>query len=393
MSVINTNITAKIAQSNFQASGKALGTAMERLSSGLRINSAKDDSAGQAIANRMSAQISGLSQAQRNANDGISIAQTTEGALNQVNDNLQRVRELSVQATNGTNSGEDLKSIQSEINQRLDEIDRISEQTDFNGTKVLAQDSSLRIQVGANDGETININLREMTSTTLGLDGFNVSGPNGAPTEVTDFKRAFGSDSTVSSVALNDGKADLEARFGAGVTVTSDTDSIFEDSDGNFFASLTINAADQVASNALAEEGIKVGAGDTETVFIRLDPRDAAVDPATGAATFSIDYNDLEGADIQPVRTANALESLDGALTQVDEFRSELGAVQNRLDSAIQNLSTNQTNLSAAKSRIEDADFADEVSELTRNQILQQAGTSILTQANQLPQSAVSLLG
>jgi flagellin len=393
MSVINTNITSKIAQSNLGSSQKALSTAMERLSSGLRINSAKDDSAGQAIANRMSAQISGLSQAQRNANDGISIAQTTEGALNQVNDNLQRVRELSVQATNGTNSGEDLKSIQSEINQRLDEIDRISEQTDFNGTKVLSKDSSLRVQVGANDGETISIDLKEVTSTTLGLDGFNVSGPNGTPTEVTDFKRAFGSDSTVATVALNDGKADLEAKFGAGVTVTSDTDSIFEDADGNFFAKVTIDAADQVASNSLKENGINVAAGGSEDLFIRVDPSKASVDPATNEATFSIDFAKLEEGDIQAVRTSNALGSLDDALAEVDGFRSELGAVQNRLDSAIQNLSTNETNLSSARSRIQDANFADEVSNLTRSQILQQAGTSILSQANQLPQSAVSLLG
>ncbi|WAM48090.1 flagellin FliC, partial [Vreelandella venusta] len=139
MSVINTNITSMIGQSNLSKSQSALTTSMERLSSGLRINSAKDDAAGQAIANRMSSQITGLSQAQRNANDGISVAQTAEGALNQVNDNLQRVRELTVQAQNGTNSQDDLQSIQDEINQRLTEIDRISEQTDFNGVKVLSE--------------------------------------------------------------------------------------------------------------------------------------------------------------------------------------------------------------------------------------------------------------
>ena len=161
MSVINTNITSMIGQQNLNESKNALTTSMERLSSGLRINSAKDDAAGQAIANRMSSQITGLGQAQRNANDGISVAQTAEGALNQVNDNLQRVRELTVQAQNGTNSEKDLTSIQDEINQRLDEIDRISGQTDFNGTKVLASDTGLKIQVGANDGETIEVNLQE----------------------------------------------------------------------------------------------------------------------------------------------------------------------------------------------------------------------------------------
>lgn len=185
MSVINTNITSMIGQQNLNQSQNNLTTSMERLSSGLRINSAKDDAAGQAIANRMSAQITGLSTAQRNANDGISVAQTAEGALNQVNDNLQRVRELTVQAQNGTNSEKDLTSIQEEITQRMDEIDRISEQTDFNGVKVLQQDGGLKIQVGANDGEAINVNLKEINAETLGLGSFNVDGtgtPNSTAT-------------------------------------------------------------------------------------------------------------------------------------------------------------------------------------------------------------------
>src|SRR5690554_6312825 len=174
MSVINTNITALIGQQNLTKSASALQTSMERLSSGLRINSAKDDAAGQAIANRMSSQVNGLQQAQRNANDGISVAQTAEGALNQINDNLQRVRTLTVQSANGTNSQEDLNSIQAEISQRLTEINRISEQTDFNGVKVLASEQGLKIQVGANDSETININLKEINAKSLGLSSFSV---------------------------------------------------------------------------------------------------------------------------------------------------------------------------------------------------------------------------
>ena len=149
MSVINTNYLSLVAQNNLQKSQSSLGTAIERLSSGLRINSAKDDAAGQAIANRMGSQINGLNQAARNANDGISAAQTTEGALNQINDNLQRIRVLTVQAETGTNSEEDLTSIQNEIGQRLDEINRISTETEFNGVNVLAEDNTLSIQVGA----------------------------------------------------------------------------------------------------------------------------------------------------------------------------------------------------------------------------------------------------
>ncbi|HDG1146541.1 TPA: flagellin FliC, partial [Klebsiella aerogenes] len=157
--VINTNSLSLMAQNNLNKSQSSLGTAIERLSSGLRINSAKDDAAGQAISNRFTANIKGLTQASRNANDGISLAQTTEGALNEVNDNLQNIRRLTVQSQNGSNSASDLQSIQDEISQRLSEINRISEQTDFNGVKVLSGDQKLTIQVGANDGETIDIDL------------------------------------------------------------------------------------------------------------------------------------------------------------------------------------------------------------------------------------------
>src|SRR5690606_16295348 len=181
MSVINTNYLSLVAQNNLQKSQSSLGTAIERLSSGLRINSAKDDAAGQAIANRMTAQVKGLNQAIRNANDGISVAQTAEGALNQVNDNLQRIRELTVQAANATNSADDKSSIQAEINQRLTEIDRISKETDFNGVKVLSADNSLRIQGGANDNETIIVGLEEINRSTLVLNGFSVDGDK-APT-------------------------------------------------------------------------------------------------------------------------------------------------------------------------------------------------------------------
>src|SRR5690606_24786019 len=169
MAVINTNYLALVSQNNLNKSQSSLGSAIERLSSGLRINSAKDDAAGQAIANRFTANINGLTQAGLNANDGISIAQTTEGALNEINNNMQRIRQLSVQAINGTKSSTDLDSIQAEISQRLDEINRVSEQTQFNGVDVLAKTRQLDIQVGANDGQTISINLRKIDSTELGL--------------------------------------------------------------------------------------------------------------------------------------------------------------------------------------------------------------------------------
>ncbi len=174
--VINTNSLSLITQNNINKNQSALSSSIERLSSGLRINSAKDDAAGQAIANRFTSNIKGLTQAARNANDGISVAQTTEGSLSEINNNLQRIRELTVQATTGTNSTSDLDSIQDEIKSRLDEIDRVSGQTQFNGVNVLSKDGSMKIQVGANDGETITIDLKKIDSSTLNLTGFNVNG-------------------------------------------------------------------------------------------------------------------------------------------------------------------------------------------------------------------------
>ncbi|MDH2373680.1 flagellin [Cobetia sp. 3AK] len=294
-SVINTNTLSMVTQQNLSKSQNDLNTSMERLSSGLRINSAKDDAAGQAIANRMDAQITGLSQAQRNANDGISLAQTAEGALNQINDNLLRVRELTVQAANGTNSDADLDSIQAEIDARIEEIDRISGQTEFNGRAVLAGDDgaatagggdlSIAIQVGANDGETITIDIAAVDSSTLNI-GDGVGGS----------------------------QFDVKAEY------------------------------------------------------------------------YGTDGTDATGA-------GDMLSKLDDAIKNVDSMRSDLGAVQNRFDSAITNLATTETNLASAQSRIQDADYADEVSSMTTAQILQQAGTSMLTQANQVPQNVLSLLG
>jgi flagellin len=409
MSVINTNITSMIGQQNLNESKNALTTSMERLSSGLRINSAKDDAAGQAIANRMSSQITGLSTAQRNANDGISVAQTAEGALNQVNDNLQRVRELSVQAANGTNSQKDLDSIQAEIGQRLGEINRISQQTDFNGVKVLSEDQALNIQVGANDGEQISVNLEEITSSTLGLSTFSVSGPDaaggftaqtGGPTAA--MKEAYGDTTGVATSTINDFSGNLQTSLGlsgnTSVTIGDTSGNAQVDSKGNWYAevsiTLTDDAAGQAASESLASKGLDVAAdGAAKTFYVALDPQEADTTTTAGTAAFTVDGTSLSAASLQNGSTDDPLATLDAALSKVDALRSDLGAVQNRFESAITNLSTNETNLSAARSRIEDADYAVEVANMTKNQILQQAGTSVLSQANQLPQNVLSLLG
>ncbi|MGE4368230.1 MAG: FliC/FljB family flagellin [Burkholderiaceae bacterium] len=386
MSVINTNYLSLVAQNNLQKSQSALGNAIERLSSGLRINSAKDDAAGQAIANRMSAQTRGLAQAQRNANDGISVAQTAEGALNEVNTNLQRIRELAVQSLNDTYTTADRDSLQAEINQRLAEIDRISAQTDFNGVKVLANDTTLNIQVGANDGEVIEIDLEAITSNSLDLSTFNVNGAKGTPVAASTaaFEAAWGetteiADSSVTAAGTAEFKTDLGITTG---TVTIDTANALVDDAGNWFAQVTVAA---LTSTEQAETGLE-----NRVYYVALNPNDAAT--ATTTAAFTLDMSDLTARALKTGATDNPLAALDTALTTVDTLRSDLGAIQNRLETAITNLQTNSTNLTAARSRIEDADYAVEVANMTRSQILQQAGTSVLAQANQLPQGVLSLL-
>ncbi|KIS42425.1 FliC/FljB family flagellin [Kosakonia radicincitans] len=407
--VINTNALSLVAQNNLNKSQSSLGTAIERLSSGLRINSAKDDAAGQAISNRFTANINGLSQASRNANDGISIAQTTEGALNEINDNLQNIRRLSVQAQNGTNSDSDRQSIQDEINARLDEINRISEQTEFNGVKVLSKDQTLSIQVGSNDGQTIDIQLNQMDSSTLGMDGFTIANGVDASklTDATTVKVGTGVDydtATVTDsnggslpvddiVAGDDGKTYIQSGSDYyEATVASDGSVSFDSSDT---ATTGVNGTSVVGKEAMADQAPDVS-GITGT--LKTDGEgNYYVEDANGALTSAtVDDAGVATDSGKAVSTAQAtqdpLTKIDEALAQVDELRSGLGAVQNRFDSVISNLNNTVNNLSESRSRILDADFASEVSEMSRANILQSAGTSVLAQANQVPQNVLSLL-
>ncbi len=375
--VINTNSLSLLTQNNLNKSQGALNNAIERLSSGMRINSAKDDAAGQAIANRFTANIKGLTQASRNANDGISLAQTTEGALSEVNNNLQRVRELTVQSANGSNSAADKASIQAEITQRLSEINRTSAQTDFNGVKVLASDKNLSIQIGANDGESISIKLKQIDSGKLGLTGFSVSGLS-AP--ITSFSSTTAGVTTKAAV-------DLSA-----VTVTNM-------SAGTTTADLTLHgygaytaATETYANYAISDKAgnlYKVSNGSTVNASTGA-VTDFTTTTAAGLAVQTAAYDADAAAGL--TATANPLAAIDAALAQVDSLRGSLGAVQNRFDSVIANLGTTVTNLSSSRSRIEDADYATEVSNMSRAQILQQAGTSVLAQANQTTQGVLSLL-
>ena len=421
--VINTNSLSLITQNNINKNQSALSTSMERLSSGLRINSAKDDAAGQAIANRFTSNIKGLTQAARNANDGISAAQTTEGALSEINNNLQRIRELTVQAQNGTNSDSDKSSIQDEIKSRLDEIDRVSGQTQFNGVNVLAKDGSMKIQVGANDGETISIDLKKIDSSTLGLKGFSVDGNSlkvgealttvpsdtagNAPSTVNydaTVKTALGVTDTSSLSLHNVKNADGTA---SGDYVVQSGDNFYAASVNSADGKVTINTTDVTYTTADGATATKSGvavqvANDSAgkaTGFVTVDGKNYAAGATStdnGGATANTGNTTTvtvgTTAEFAGASSADPLALLDKAIASVDTFRSSLGAVQNRLNSAITNLNNTTTNLTSAQSRIQDADYATEVSNMSKAQIVQQAGNSVLGKANQVPQQVLSLL-
>ncbi|EGT0622175.1 MULTISPECIES: FliC/FljB family flagellin [Citrobacter] len=412
--VINTNSLSLLTQNNLNKSQSALGSAIERLSSGLRINSAKDDAAGQAIANRFTANIKGLTQASRNANDGISVAQTTEGALSEINNNLQRVRELSVQAANGSNSESDLTSIQDEINQRLAEINRVSEQTDFNGKKVLNQDGQLTIQVGAKDGETITIDLKKINSETLKLNDLDVTKIATTVSKGTTVSAAITADKNVmessgaaitfvAGAELQSDGATFKVKNGTDYydatvdnktgKITVDPASVTTTAPGGGFAKVnTINKDVAYSGTGLAAGESLISYKDTTTKETKF-----AVKQADGVFK-DVTFNGTTGAatkgttTVTPDISLDPLKKIDDALSDVDKFRSSLGAVQNRFESAVTNLGNTVNNLSSARSRIEDSDYATEVSNMSRAQILQQAGTSVLAQANQTTQNVLSLL-
>ncbi|HCM61254.1 MAG TPA: flagellin FliC [Morganella sp. (in: Bacteria)] len=376
--VINTNVLSLVTQNNLNRSQGMLGTAIERLSSGARINSAKDDAAGQAIANRFTSNVRGLTQASRNASDGISIAQVTEGAVNEINDNLQRIRELSVQAQNGTNSESDINSIKEEVGQRLKEIDRISEQTQFNGIKVLSSDTKMSFQVGTNDGETIDIDLKKVDGASLGLDKLDIAASKfGAMLSAGDFVADIKGDGTEADAlkAAENGIKDI--KFG-GKDVTDVKISYQTKPDGSIDTDNVYIQGKVDGKDVTLKAGVDKKAADSATAI------DAKLE-FTGVAV-------LDAAEQKALDDKGPLGTLDKALSKVDSQRSQLGAFQNRMQSTINNLNNSVNNLSAARSRIQDADFAVEVSNMSRGQILQQAGTSVLAQANQVPQSVLSLL-
>ncbi len=325
--VINTNSLSLITQNNINKNQSALSTSIERLSSGLRISSAKDDAAGQAIANRFTSNIKGLTQAARNANDGISAAQTSEGALSEINNNLQRILELTVEAQNSTNSDSDKSSIQDEIKSRLDEIDRVSGTTQFNGVNVLAKDGSMKIQVSANDGETISIDLKKIDSSTLGLNTFNVTGPVSktgtmSGLSAANLKSYYGDTTKITTTLVTEAATgdDLATRLGVAAGSVSIDSTAVADDNGNLFSKVTITPGSASEVNSLKANGFEseydsgTSTGVAKAYYIALDPKDADTTTTPTTAAFNLDTSKLNLSNMVSGSTIDPLAKLDDAI-------------------------------------------------------------------------------
>lgn len=494
---INTNISSLVAQNNLNKSQGSLATSLQRLSSGLRINSAKDDAAGLSISQRFTSQINGLNQAVRNANDGISISQVAEGALDETTNGLQRIRELAIQSANGSNGTDERAALQAEVSARISEIDRTATTTRF-GSRLLLDGSfgTSSFQVGANANETISVSIASARATALGVNsltadgtitgnvvgasatangvtaatvatGFTVTTTNTAGSqtstpivyaanssakEVAAAISSAGSSVGVSATAsnsvtlsqlstdgtltfnlVNGGSSTTSTAISAAVTSPLDLSSVLNAVNGvtgttgitatfttaGDKSSLTLTSAtgENIGLGAFSvtgggstatdtvsfggttlTEGGTIAANKTGTVALtstkgQISTTNASAQVFASAGTNNSSFQSVSALDISTAAGAqSALAVVDAALGTISSQRGDLGAVQNRLESTISNLSNVSQNVSAAKSRITDADFAAETANLTKNQILQQAGISVLSQANSLPQQVLSLL-
>ncbi|HIF9265012.1 flagellin [Photobacterium damselae] len=386
---VNTNVSAMTAQRYLNSASNGVANSMAKLSSGLRINSAKDDAAGLQISNRLTSQTNGLNVAMRNANDGISMAQTAEGAMSESSNMLHRMRDLSLQAANGSNSDDDRAAIQKEVDQLKNEMNRISDTTSFGGQKLLdGSFGSKSFQVGASSNETISMTLKDISADQVGQKGAAV-----ASKEFTKDQKAtdalFGQSVTVK---IAGGKAQTIDLSGA----KSSSDVVDALNSGLSGSGLSVSEKDGklsiggIVDNKLA--GATAGANKVEITPVLNGTAGTAVSADIGAADSGT--NMVSSIDVMSVAGANkAVDAIDAAIGQLDENRANLGAVQNRFNHTLNNLSNINENVNASNSRIKDVDFAKETTNMTKNQILQQASTSILAQAKQIPQSALSLLG
>lgn len=476
-SFINTNIASLNAQRNLTTSQSSLNTSLQRLSSGLRINSARDDAAGLAISERFTSQIGGLNQAARNANDGISLAQTAEGDLAQIGSNLQRIRDLAVQSANATNSASDRLALDSEVQALSAEIDRVAQNSAFNGVNLLdGSFTAQRFQVGANataaDAVTItgiasartsslggsgSSTSTTTTSTTAGtaltagaltLNGQQVGATRAGAAPGQSASSAFAIAQAINAVSSQSGVSAIAnatsvtggvatafvATGGAGFTINGvQIGTIAAGGDGigqgantaaaiNLLSSqtgVTATASNTGAVTLTAADGrnIDIGAGFTAansgltgggttsgTITLNTNnsagivvsggtPGSAGLTAGTIPPTTTLTTQSISSINVRTATNAtNALAAIDGALATINSSRADLGAIQNRFSSVVSSLQTTSENLTASRSRIRDADFAAETASLTRGQVLQQAGTAILAQANALPQGVLALL-
>ncbi|MDP2575158.1 flagellin [Vibrio penaeicida] len=373
---VNTNVSAMTAQRHLGNAASDINTSMERLSSGYKINSAKDDAAGLQISNRLNVQSRGLDVAVRNANDGISIAQTAEGAMKETTNILQRMRDLSLQSANGSNSKDDRVAIQEEITALDDELNRIAETTSFGGNKLLnGTFGNASFQIGADSGEAVMLGLKSMRSDTTSMGGQSYQAAN-----------AKGADWTVDAAA-----ADLTIAFtdkdGAAqnLTITAKTGDDIEE------VATFINGQTDAVKASVGDDGVLQVFADNNKVdgavtFGGALGGELAMGAAQATTVSDIDVTSVSGSQ-------QSVAVVDAALQYVDSHRAELGAFQNRFDHAISNLDNINENVNASQSRIKDTDFAKETTAMTKSQILQQASTSVLAQAKQSPNSALMLLG
>jgi flagellin len=388
---VNTNVSSLNAQRNLAKSGEGLATSMERLSSGMRINSAKDDAAGMQIASRLTSQINGLGVAQRNANDGISMAQTAEGAMQESTDILQRMRELSLQSANGSNSAEDRTALQKEVGALQSELTRIAETTSFGGTSLLDGSFNTKaFQVGSNAGETISVGLKDISADVIGntnkyeLSAGSILASTAATAELGNGGTAAISYTSSTGATAQIIEIDMSAVTATGSAADMDT------------LTSAMNAALNGIGVSVAADGALSGNTATSSAVMTFALTDTGGTVTAGTASVSGGGESTEQAgdiDISSViGSAEAVRIIDNALAEMNESRADLGAIQNRFGHTINNLANVEENVSASRSRIQDTDFAAETAQMTKNQILQQAGTSILAQSNQLPQAALSLI-
>ncbi len=391
---INHNIAALNTYSRLNSASNATAKSLEKLSSGLRINKAGDDAAGLAISEKMRGQISGLNQASRNAQDGISMIQTAEGALNETHSMLQRVRELAVQANNDTNTAEDVAVIQTEVGELISEIDRVSTKTEFNGKSLLggtlgvtaasgtytmanATTDGISFDVsGVATGETLTMTVTENASGTA--DTITVAGTNSGISQTLSLGDNGAADSSATAGTTLDFSAlGFKMSFGADILDMGATTSVKDFTGGLTIATTGSSASFQIGANA----------GSTMSLSISDMGK-----TALGTTASNANVTALEDVNLSTKTFADNLEVIDSAIKEVSSQRSSLGAKQNRLEHTINNLTTSSENLTAAESRVRDVDMAKEMMEFTKNNILSQAATSMLAQANQQPQSVLQLL-